>query len=43
MAWPPSWGFVILGVAYLGVMLAINAVMPLIDKSDKDESDETQS
>lgn len=39
----PSWGFVMLGVAYLGVMLAINTVMPLIDKSDKDESDETQS
>lgn len=30
-AWPLSWNFVALGVAYLGVMLAINALMPLIE------------
>lgn len=29
-AWPPTITFIVLGVAYLGVMLAINAVMPLI-------------
>lgn len=32
MIWPLSWNFVALGVAYVGVMLAINAVMPLIEK-----------
>ncbi|MCM1318965.1 MAG: cysteine peptidase family C39 domain-containing protein [Muribaculaceae bacterium] len=31
-AWPIRVQFIILGVAYLGVMLAINAVMPLIEK-----------
>lgn len=31
LAWPPTWEFVALGVAYLGVMLGINALMPLID------------
>lgn len=35
-AWPLSWNFVALGVAYLGVMLAINALMPLIE-NDKDK------
>ena len=34
MAWPLSWNFVALGVAYLGVMLAINAIMPLLEKKD---------
>ncbi|MDE7448698.1 MAG: hypothetical protein K2M72_00620 [Paramuribaculum sp.] len=34
MAWPLSWNFVALGVAYLGVMLAINALMPLLEKKD---------
>lgn len=32
MAWPPTWNFVALGATYLGVMLATNAVMQLIEK-----------
>lgn len=28
-AWPPTWNFVALGAAYLGVMLGINGVMSL--------------
>lgn len=34
MAWPLSWNFVALGVAYLGVMLAINALMPILEKKE---------
>lgn len=34
-AWPPTITFIVLGVAYLGVMLAINAVMPLITQDDE--------
>lgn len=34
-AWPPAITFIVLGVAYLGVMLAINAVMPLITQDDE--------
>lgn len=33
-AWPPTWSFVALGVAYVGVMLGINALMPLIENKD---------
>lgn len=34
MAWPPAINFVVLGLTYLTVMLAVNAIMPLIEKSD---------
>lgn len=33
-AWPLSIHFFVLGVAYVAVMLAINALMPFIEKSD---------
>lgn len=33
-AWPLSLNFIALGVAYVGVMLAINALMPLIENKD---------
>ncbi len=36
MAWPPTPAVVVLGLTYLGVMLAINAIMPLIEKTDDD-------
>lgn len=35
MAWPPTIHFLVLGVAYLCVMLAINALMPLIEIPDE--------
>lgn len=38
-AWPLQWSFVMLGVAYLTVMLGINALMPLIEKKKDDETD----
>lgn len=31
-AWPPSEAVVFMGILYLGVMLGLNAVMPLIEK-----------
>lgn len=37
MAFPVQLTFVVLGVAYVTVMLAINALMPLIEKSDPDK------
>ena len=42
LAFPISLDFVILGVAYLGVMLGLNAIMPLIEKSqpEKQQNDE---
>lgn len=33
-AWPPTWSFVALGVSYIAVMLAINALMPLIENKN---------
>ncbi|MCM1111475.1 MAG: vitamin K epoxide reductase family protein [Clostridium sp.] len=33
-AWPLSVEFFVLGAAYLGVMLGVNAIMPLIEKND---------
>lgn len=33
-SWPPTVTFIVLGVAYLGVMLAINALMPLIERKE---------
>lgn len=36
MAWPLSISVVALGLTYLCVMLAINAIMPLIEKTDDD-------
>lgn len=38
MAWPLSLNFVALGLAYLSVMLGLNALMPLIEKSNPDNS-----
>ncbi len=39
LAWPVSLNFFALGIAYLGVMLATNAIMPLIEsKSNSDEN-----
>ncbi len=32
--WPVSIDFIVLGVAYVGVMLLVNSLMPLIEKSD---------
>lgn len=32
--WPLRWELLILGAAYLGVMLGINALMPLIEKTE---------
>ena len=32
LAWPPTIHFFILGIAYLAVMLGLNALMPLIEK-----------
>ncbi|MBD5234186.1 MAG: vitamin K epoxide reductase family protein [Bacteroidales bacterium] len=40
LAWPISANFFALGIAYLGVMLALNAIMPLIEKSSNDTSNE---
>lgn len=34
LAWPPTINFIVLGVTYLAVMLAVNAIMPLIEKSE---------
>lgn len=34
LSWPISINFIILGVTYVSVMLAINAIMPLIEKQD---------
>ncbi len=34
MAWPPTINFIVLGITYLAVMLAVNAIMPLIEKSE---------
>lgn len=31
-AWPPTIHFIVLGVTYVGVMLGLNALMPLIEK-----------
>ena len=36
-AWPLSMNFVALGASYLGVMLALNALMPLIEKDASTE------
>lgn len=36
LAWPLSPLVILLGVAYLGVMLGINALMPLIERTDPD-------
>lgn len=33
-SWPPTAGFILLGITYVTVMLAINAIMPLIEKND---------
>lgn len=44
MAWPISLNFFALGIAYVGVMLGLNAVMPLIENKDSrkiSDSDET--
>ena len=38
MAWPLSTDFFALGVAYVGVMLAINAVMPLIENNGSSQT-----
>ncbi len=38
-AWPLGWGAVMLGVAYLTVMLGVNALMPLIEKKTDYETD----
>lgn len=35
MAWPLSIHFFVLGVAYVGVMLGLNAIMPLIEKNSQ--------
>lgn len=32
LSWPPTFTFIVLGVAYVCVMLAVNALMPLIEK-----------
>lgn len=37
MAWPPTLSFIILGMTYAAVMLGLNAIMPLIEKSDPKE------
>ncbi|MCM1152433.1 MAG: hypothetical protein NC328_02100 [Muribaculum sp.] len=40
-AWPLRWPFFVLGVAYVAVMLGLNALMPLIEKiDDKPKQDE---
>ncbi len=42
-AFPVSTDFFALGIAYLGVMLAINALMPLIEKTDSQNVSENES
>ncbi len=34
LCWPPTLDFILLGMTYLVVMLAINAIMPLIEKKN---------
>ncbi len=36
VSWPPAVGFFALGLAYVTVMLGLNAVMPLMKKSDSE-------
>ena len=40
-AWPLSLNFFALGIAYLGVMLVLNAIMPLIEKSSNQPASPT--
>ncbi len=35
MAWPPKIHFIVLGLTYVGVMLGINALMPLIENREE--------
>lgn len=37
MAFPPTLDFLVLGVSYVAVMLGLNALMPLIEKSDDND------
>lgn len=42
-AWPPSVGFITLGLAYLGVMLGLNALMPLIEKKETSTENDNET
>ncbi|MCM1293501.1 MAG: hypothetical protein NC111_07190 [Bacteroides sp.] len=40
-AWPLTWTLVAVGAAYLGVMLGLNALMPIIENALKNEEADT--
>lgn len=42
MAWPPTLQWIALGLAYLSVMLGLNAIMPMIEKTDTDKMPENE-
>ncbi len=42
-AWPISIHFFVLGISYLGVMLGLNAIMPLIEKESTQNSSDYES